>query len=79
MDLILFLLLVPAINLVILIVILLAQGEKKGHHEDVNLTIMSPENHSAPAGEGYKDTSDIADKLDGRLTNVFTNPMKGVL
>ena len=79
MGLILFLLLVPAINLFILIVVRLAQGERKGHHTDVNPIIMSPENHSAPAGEGYKDTSDIADKIDGRLTNVFTNPWKGVL
>ena len=79
MGLILFLLLVPAINLFILIVILLVQGEKKGHHTDVNPIIMSPENHSAPAGEGYKDTSDIADKIDGRLTNIFTNPWKEVL
>ena len=79
MGLILFLLLVPAINLFILIAILLVQGEKKEHHTDVNPIIMSPENHSAPAGEGYKDTSDLADKFDGRLTNVFTNPWKGVL
>lgn len=39
-----------------------------------------------PDGEEYKfhkqpqtEYPDIADQLDGRLTNVFKNPMKGIL
>lgn len=79
MDLILFILLVPVINLIILIIVLISQEGAKGRHSSNGPVIMSPENHSAPENEGYKDTSDLADKFDGRLTNITKNPMKGVL
>lgn len=79
MGLILFIVLVPIINLIILIIVACCSKSRKGYYGGSGPIIMSPENHSAPVEEGYKDTDDIADKLDSRFTNIVRNPLKGIL
>ena len=80
MELIIFLLIAPVINIIILIIIACCNADKnQGSYGGDGPIIMSPEDHSAPAGDGYKDDLDIADMIDGRLTNITKNPWKGVL
>lgn len=80
MELIVFLLVAPIINIIILIIIACCNADKnRGGYGGDGPIIMSPENHSAPIEEGYKDDTDIADKIDGRLTNITKNPWKEVL
>lgn len=80
MELIIFLLAAPIINIIILIIIACRNADKNcGSYNGSGPVIMSPEDHSAPIEEGYKDDRDIADMIDGRLTNITKNPWKGVL
>lgn len=80
MDIILFLIAAPIINLFILIIAACCGEGRSSYSSDVTPTVMSPENHSAPVtSEGYKDDRDIADMFDTRLTNITKNPWKGIL
>lgn len=81
----LFLLIVPVISAVLIVIGSIASICGLGKHtKSYNI---GPMDYKLPDGEEYKDKlgtpptdyPDIADQLDSRITNVFTNPMKGVL
>lgn len=76
-----FLVLVPIISIAVYIIAGIAACGRRSRHY-----MEAPH---MPDGEEYKDMvgtpkdadyrPDLADQLDGRLTNVVRNPMKGIL
>lgn len=64
-----------------LIIIIAACCGKKSHYRD-NITIVQQEDSQSPEQFGItpdRDNPTIADQFDSRITNVFQNPMKGIL
>lgn len=76
---------VPVIEGVIIVIAIIVYAIKpnKGVNSGVDISMHMPD------GEEYKDKigtnpnsdyrPDIADQFDGRLTNIFRNPWKGIL
>lgn len=80
-----FLLIVPVINAVIIMVccIVSAMTHKNKRYTSYTPTVMptvTPEDLPRPVEVIRKqEYPDIADQFDGRLTNIVRNPMKGIL
>ena len=76
------LVMVPVINIVIFIVACAISAMRHGDKRYTHYTpTMTTDNPPTPV-ETYTmqhEYPDISDQLDGRLTNIVKNPMKGVL
>lgn len=79
-ELIMFLLLTPVIGVVLIIIgIMIALCS---NHEDKaagQIQVYPDVPPVMPEQKSSIDYPDLADQLDGRLTNVFRNPWKGIL
>lgn len=74
---------VPIIDIIIIVVAVVISAVFKGSSGPSGSITprVTPDNPPTPV-ETYTtqhDNPDIADQFDGRLTNVFKNPMKGIL
>lgn len=73
---------VPVISIVLTIVIaaIYSAINSSGPREPVHMN-LTPDDPPTPVETftTQHDNPDIADQFDGRLTNVFKNPMKGIL
>lgn len=64
------------------LVIIIAACCGKKHHYRGNITIVQQEDSQSPEQFGItpdRDNPTIAEQLDSRITNVFKNPMEGIL
>lgn len=78
-----WLVLVPIIDIVVIIVAVAISASVKDSPGPSSSTTprVTPDNPPTPV-ETYTmqhDNPDIADQLDGRLTNIVKDPMKGIL
>lgn len=78
-----WLVLVPVINIVIIIIAVAISAVLRDSPGPSNTITprVTPDNPPTPV-ETYttqRDNPELADQFDGRLTNVFKNPMKGIL
>ena len=80
-GLVIFLIAVPFIGVIATIVgIAIALCCGKGSGSSVGEIHPTPDVPAiAPTREPSTEHPDLADQFDGRLTNVFKNPMKGIL
>lgn len=73
---------VPIINIVLTIVVaaIYSAINGSGPHEPVHMN-LTPDDPPRPVETlpQQREYPDLADQLDGRLTNVFKDPMKGIL
>lgn len=76
-----FLMVVMIVNIVgVIIAILVAcLSDSPGTGAGIQMDIASDTPKVLENTEPPVEHTDIADQLDGRLTNVFKNPMKGIL
>lgn len=64
----------------LIIIIAVCCGKK--HHYRGNITIVQQEDSQSPEQFGItpdRDNPTIAEQFDSRITNVFKNPMEGIL
>lgn len=77
-----FLLYAPVIisvAVVIAIIIALCCGSSSASSSSTHIELPDGSKYADKVGTQKGDWPDLADQLDGRITNVFTNPKKGIL
>lgn len=77
-----FLLYAPVIisvAVVIMIIIVLCCGRSSSSSSSTRIELPDGSKYADKMGTQKGDWPDLADQLDGRITNVFTNPKKGIL
>lgn len=74
------LLILPVINAVGILIVIVAVlcGKRKGGSDPVDLTMPDGKEYGQP-GISSRDNPTIAQQYDTRITNIFKNPMEGIL
>lgn len=74
------LLILPVINAVGILIVIVAVlcGRRKGGAEPIDLTMPDGKEYGQP-GISSRDNPTIAQQYDTRITNIFKNPMEGIL
>ncbi len=68
-----------SIAVLVVIVIVLCSERSTSDASSTRIELPDGSKYADKMGTQKGDWPDLADQLDGRITNIFTNPKKGVL